>query len=156
MQVKLFKRFLIRNCLRRQPCWSLTPLSLWCCSTKVTELLKDEYFHFRGSWLQSTVLRLWMLMVINPMILSWAATENRVVVTADLDFGTAVAMRGLSAPSIVQLRTPSTDPQVVGAALRRALRVAGSSLSGGAILTVSHGHVRFRPGPGLVSLTEDF
>ena len=89
-------------------------------------------------------------------ILSWAAAENRVVVTADLDFGTAVAMRGLSAPSIVQLRTPSTDPQVVGAARRRALRVAGSSLSGGAILTLSHRHVRLRPGPGHVSLTEDF
>ena len=89
-------------------------------------------------------------------ILSWAAIEERVVVTADLDFGTAVATRGLSAPSVVQLRTTNTDPDVVGAALCRALRVAGPGLSGGAILTVSPKHVRLRPGPGHVSLTEDF
>ena len=48
-------------------------------------------------------------------ILTSAADDNRVVLTADLDFGTAVASRGLAAPAVVQIRDPNTDPDVTGA-----------------------------------------
>jgi predicted nuclease of predicted toxin-antitoxin system len=88
-------------------------------------------------------------------ILTWAATDGRIVVTADLDFGAAIATRGLSAPSVVQLRTASNDPDVIGAAVRQALRIDGLGLSGGAILTISHGQVRLRVGPLQFSPTDD-
>jgi predicted nuclease of predicted toxin-antitoxin system len=91
----------------------------------------------------------------DDVILTWAASEGRIVVTADLDFGAAVATRDLSAPSVVQLRAANNDPDVIGSVVRRALRIEGLRLAGGEILTISLGHVRLRPGPREFSPTED-
>ena len=84
-------------------------------------------------------------------ILAWAVQEKRIVFTADLDFAAAVATRGLTAPSVVQLRLNSTDPLTVGDFVIRSLTIAGAALDGGAILTIDPGQVHLRPGFGAIS-----
>lgn len=81
-------------------------------------------------------------------IIVWAAQHDRIVFTADLDFAAAIAMRGLIAPSVVQLRAGSTDPAVVGDFVAQSIATAGAALDGGAILTIDPGHARLRPGLG--------
>jgi predicted nuclease of predicted toxin-antitoxin system len=80
-------------------------------------------------------------------IIDWAAREQRIVFTADLDFAAAIAMRGLSVPSVVQLRTGSTDPNDVGSFVLDCIAAAESELFGGAILTIGAGRARLRRGP---------
>lgn len=65
-------------------------------------------------------------------IIAWAVRQHRTVFTADLDFATAIATRGLKAPSVVQLPTGSTDPARVGDFLARSITAAGAALDGGA------------------------
>lgn len=84
-------------------------------------------------------------------ILAWAVQKKRIVFTADLDFAAAVATRGLTAPSVVQLRLDSTDPLTVGDFVIRSLTIAGAAPDGGAILTIDPGQVRLRPGFGAIS-----
>ncbi|MFD0934518.1 DUF5615 family PIN-like protein [Methylobacterium trifolii] len=84
-------------------------------------------------------------------ILAWAVQEDRIVLTADLDFATAVATRGLKAPSVVQLRAVSTDPSIVGRFVTQSIANAGPALGGGAILTIDSGQARLRPGLGAIS-----
>ncbi|WP_375456495.1 DUF5615 family PIN-like protein [uncultured Methylobacterium sp.] len=84
-------------------------------------------------------------------ILAWAVQEDRIVLTADLDFATAVATRGLRAPSVVQVRAGSTDPSVVGGFVVQSIANAGPALGGGAILTIDPGQARLRPGLGAIS-----
>jgi predicted nuclease of predicted toxin-antitoxin system len=80
-------------------------------------------------------------------IIAWAIAESRAVLTADLDFGAAVVRHNLSAPVVVQLRTPSTDPDDVGAIALHAIETAGPGLAGGAILTIEPASARLRSGP---------
>jgi hypothetical protein len=62
-------------------------------------------------------------------------------------FAAAIAMRGLSVPSVVQLRTGSTDPNDVGSFVLDCIAAAESELFGGAILTIGAGRARLRRGP---------
>ena len=80
-------------------------------------------------------------------IIDWAAQEQRAIFTADHGFAAAVAMRGLVAPSVVQLRTGYSDPNNGGTFVSHCLAAAESELFGGAILTIDPGHARLRRGP---------
>lgn len=82
-------------------------------------------------------------------IIAWTVQESRIVFTADLDFATAVATRGLKAPSIVQLCLESTDPLTVDDFVFRSI-AAGKALDGGAILTIDSGQARLRPSFGTI------
>lgn len=84
-------------------------------------------------------------------IIAWAAQEHRTVLTADLDLAAAIATRGLRSPSVVQLRSGSTDPSLVGGFVAKSIAAAGDALGGGAILTIDPGHARLRPGFGAIS-----
>lgn len=77
-------------------------------------------------------------------ILTWARAEGRVV-TSDLDFSTALATSGASAPSVVQLRTATTLPSRLGSLVARVLRETAADLSSGAIVTIADDRVRLRP-----------
>jgi predicted nuclease of predicted toxin-antitoxin system len=81
-------------------------------------------------------------------IMDWAANDQRAVLTADHDFAAAVATRGLSAPSVVQLRMANTDPRSIGSFVSQCISAAARELTGGAILTIELGHARLRPGFG--------
>ncbi|WP_267420973.1 DUF5615 family PIN-like protein [Methylobacterium sp. GC_Met_2] len=83
-------------------------------------------------------------------ILIWAAEDDRIVLTPDLDFG--VAARGLKAPSVVQLRLDNLDPLVVGTSVVQSIAAAGEAVVGGAILTIEPGQTRLRPGLGTIAI----
>ena len=78
-------------------------------------------------------------------IIDWARIHDRAVMTADLDFGIALARSDATAPSVIQLRTGSTLPGRVGSLVARAIDGARADLHSGALLTIETGRVRLRP-----------
>ena len=77
-------------------------------------------------------------------ILKWASAQDCVILTSDLDFGTALATTGAVEPSVVQLRTGTTLPSRIGPLVVRVLRETESDLSSGALVTVEDDRVRLR------------
>jgi predicted nuclease of predicted toxin-antitoxin system len=80
-------------------------------------------------------------------ILGRAARDERIIVSADADFGTLLALRGLSKPSFVLLRSAdhlSPDQQAL---LIGNLQRVGDELVRGAIVTLGRGRVRVRQLP---------
>jgi predicted nuclease of predicted toxin-antitoxin system len=78
-------------------------------------------------------------------IIDWARASGRAVMTADLDFGIALARSDATAPSVIQLRTVSTLPGRIGPLVARAIDGAQTDLLSGALLTIETGRVRLRP-----------
>ena len=78
-------------------------------------------------------------------ILGWARTEDRVVLTSDLDFGALLATSGDAKPSVIQLRTESTLSSRIGPLVMRVLRETEADLISGALVTVDDHRVRLRP-----------
>jgi predicted nuclease of predicted toxin-antitoxin system len=78
-------------------------------------------------------------------IMRFAATENRIVVSADTDFGTLLALRQESLPSVVLFRkgSPRTPPQQ-SALLLANLSAVKEELQRGAIVTFHSGRLRVR------------
>ena len=66
------------------------------------------------------------------------------ILTSDLDFGTALATTGAVGPSVVQLRTRTTLPSRTGPLVVRVLRETEPDLSSGALVTVEDDRVRIR------------
>jgi predicted nuclease of predicted toxin-antitoxin system len=84
----------------------------------------------------------------DDVIFAWASREDRVVVTADADFGEMLAVVGAVAPSVVQLRsadhlTPSEQGELIIAAIAE----VAEDLEAGAVASVRPGRVRIRPLP---------
>jgi predicted nuclease of predicted toxin-antitoxin system len=77
-------------------------------------------------------------------ILSYAAANDYIVITHDLDFGTILAITHGKKPSVVQIRSMDISPDVVAAQMIAALRVAEAELEAGALLTVEPERTRLR------------
>ena len=78
-------------------------------------------------------------------IVDFAAVENRVVVSADTDFGAILAKRQTAKPSFVLLRrTQNLSPQSVAALLAANLPAFEEDLDEGAILVVTDTLIRVR------------
>lgn len=78
-------------------------------------------------------------------ILERADREGRVVVSADTDFGTLLALRRNTSPSVVLFRgAGSRRPDRLASRLIAELRVAESVLRAGCILTIEPHRVRVR------------
>lgn len=78
-------------------------------------------------------------------VLQWAAAVNRVVVTADADFGGLLASQGAAAPSVILLRgvqrlTAEAHLEVLRSGLANTVR----QLQQGAIVTLVPGRTRVR------------
>lgn len=69
-------------------------------------------------------------------IIAWATSHDHVVLTADLDFGTALARSGRNRPSVVQLGIRETRPALVAATVLEQVRNAEAVLQLGALLTI--------------------
>lgn len=77
-------------------------------------------------------------------ILSRAFQEDRVIVTADTDFGTLLALSGAAGPSVILLRRGGRRvPERVRTVLT-VLGLVAEHLRTGAVVTVDHEQIRVR------------
>lgn len=93
------------------------------------------------------VADLGLLTASDEEILDRAATDDRVIISADADFGTLLALKGLSKPSFILFRSAdhlSPDQQVL---LIGNLKRVEDELARGAIVTLRRGRVRVRQLP---------
>lgn len=77
-------------------------------------------------------------------VMNWAAAEDRVLLTSDLDFGANLASSGNSRPSVVQLGTDLLGPSEAGPELLDALARLETELGAGALLSVDAKRARVR------------
>ncbi len=77
-------------------------------------------------------------------IMAVAADQGAVVVTNDLDFGTILAARGHSGPSVIQLRATDLRPEALGDLLLAAITQLAEELRDGALVTIDAGRTRVR------------
>lgn len=76
--------------------------------------------------------------------MAFAATNNYVVLTHDLDFGAIlVATRG-EKPSVVQIRAEDVSSDVISKQVIAALHQMAAELEGGALLTIDLSRTRLR------------
>lgn len=84
-------------------------------------------------------------------IMAFAAANNCVVLTHDLDFGAILAATHGRKPSVVQIRAEDVSPDIIGLRVVAALRQMEAELEEGALLTVDSGRTRLRLLPLLPS-----
>jgi predicted nuclease of predicted toxin-antitoxin system len=77
-------------------------------------------------------------------IMAYAANNDYVVLTHDLDFSAILAATHGEKPSVVQIRAEDVGPLAIGPHLIAALRHTQSELEAGALLTVDPSRTRVR------------
>lgn len=77
-------------------------------------------------------------------IMAWALAEDRVVLTHDLDFGTALALTHAGGPSVLQVRGRRVLPEHMGPIVLTALTRYEAELSAGALVVVEESRSRAR------------
>ena len=82
------------------------------------------------------------------VIFDRAAAEERVLVSADTDFGTLLATRSAQKPSVIQFRgRGSRQPEALARAIVSNLPQLAEALQSGSIVTFEPSRVRVRPLP---------
>jgi predicted nuclease of predicted toxin-antitoxin system len=77
-------------------------------------------------------------------LMEWAANNDYVVLTADLDFGAILAAVRGNRPSVVQLRSDLLTPNAIGDAVIAAIRQSRQELMDGALISVDAVRARLR------------
>lgn len=77
-------------------------------------------------------------------VLATAHQEDRVVVTADTDFGTLLALSPPPQPSVILLRRPGRRAEQRARAVLEAVNAVGGALDEGALAVVEPARVRVR------------
>lgn len=77
-------------------------------------------------------------------IMAYAAANDYVVLTHDLDFSAILAATHGEKPSVVQIRSEDVSPDVIGAKVVSALRQVAPEIEAGALLTVDLTRTRLR------------
>jgi predicted nuclease of predicted toxin-antitoxin system len=77
-------------------------------------------------------------------IMQWAADNNHIVFTHDLDFGALLAATQSAKPSVVQVRADDNSPEAIGPTLLQAMRQCATELATGALVTIEPGRLRIR------------
>ncbi len=77
-------------------------------------------------------------------IMAWAISHQHVVMTHDLDFGTLLALTHATGPSVIQVRTRETLPQILGPMVRSLLLKYEQKLIDGALIVVDEHRSRVR------------
>ena len=77
-------------------------------------------------------------------IMAYAAENNYVVLTHDLDFSAVLAATRGEKPSVVQIRADDVSPDAIGTQVIAAVRQMASELQDGALLTIDARRTRLR------------
>ena len=94
------------------------------------------------------VVDLDLMRASDAQIMTWARQEDRVVVSADADFGALLAGSGESGPSVVLLRSgDDLTPGQQTLLLTANLPAVSQDLEQGAVVVLGRGRVRVRPLP---------
>lgn len=84
----------------------------------------------------------------DPQVLSLAEEEGRIIVSADTDFGSLLALRNAKHPSFILLRKASgLRPQQLARIVSRVIEDYAEELASGAVVTVTDRTVRIRQLP---------
>ena len=115
------------------------------------KLLADVGVSWRVvEWLRATghdathLIELGLERLPDPDIFALAATEQRVLITFDLDFGEIAARSGQKQPSVIVFRLANTRPTNVIARLQVVLVDALSAIGEGSIVLVEESRIRVR------------
>lgn len=93
------------------------------------------------------VAELSMLGADDAEALEQAAAENRALVTADIDFGTLLALSGATQPSVIQFRRESHRPEQQVAFLLAEATTLEEPRRQGCVVTVTDARMRIRALP---------
>ncbi len=80
----------------------------------------------------------------DSMIMDWAKSNDYIIFTHDLDFGTILAATATNAPSVIQVRTQDTFPGRLSTIVIDALKQFESQLMAGALVTIDESRSRVR------------
>jgi predicted nuclease of predicted toxin-antitoxin system len=80
-------------------------------------------------------------------ILEFAAKENRILITQDLDFSALVALSGHRQPSLITLRLSISSPNIVAERLLKALPSIEKELPEGCAVIIEDASLRIRKLP---------
>ena len=76
--------------------------------------------------------------------MTWAAENDHIVVTCDLDFAAILAATRRNRPSVLQLRSDIPTPERIGPPVLTAIRQMRQELQDGAILSLDTARARLR------------
>ena len=77
-------------------------------------------------------------------LMTWAAANDHIVVTCDLDFAAILASTRGSRPSVLQIRSDTLTPERIGPSVLTAIRQMRQELYDGAILSLDTARARLR------------
>jgi len=77
-------------------------------------------------------------------LMRWAAERDRILLTADLDFGAILAATQRRQPSVIQIRADIPTPAAVGGSVLSAIRQTRHELALGAVVSVDTARARMR------------
>ena len=80
-------------------------------------------------------------------IMTFAAANDYVVLTHDLDFSAILAVTHGKKPSVIQIRSEDVSAEFIGKQTVAALRHVQAELEAGALLTIEPGRTRLRSLP---------
>jgi len=80
-------------------------------------------------------------------VLAAADDDSRILITADTDFGTLLALSGAAKPSVILLRRPGRRSAERAQIVLTVLQLAGEALDRGAVVTVEPTRMRIRELP---------
>jgi predicted nuclease of predicted toxin-antitoxin system len=80
----------------------------------------------------------------DQQILQFARSENRILITQDLDFSALLALAGENQPSLVTLRLSVSDPETITKKLLDILPRLEDELQAGCVVTIQDTTVRIR------------
>jgi predicted nuclease of predicted toxin-antitoxin system len=77
-------------------------------------------------------------------LMTWAAANDHIVVTCDLDFAAILAATRRNRPSVLQIRSDILTPERIGPAVLIAIRQMRQELQDGPILSLDTARARLR------------